>query len=180
MDIYRFTKLIDEYNSSFKEEAEYKKEITDFLKENEVMIGRQNQRGHITGSAWIVNHDRKKVLLVYHKRLDRWLQPGGHMEGEEDILDTAMREAAEETGLTSLRCVDPNIFDIDIHTIPRFKDEKQHIHYDIRFLLEADDEEKVKVSSESKDVRWVELKYIKRYSDSPSITRMAEKIEKRA
>lgn len=179
MDIGTFTKLVDEYTSSFKEEAEYKKEITDFLKGNETMYGRQNPEGHLTGSAWIVNHDRKKVLLVFHKRLGRWLQPGGHMEGEEDILDTAVREAKEETGLTSLRCVNPNIFDIDIHTIPGFEDEKQHLHYDIRFLLEADDEEKVKVSSESKDVRWVDIKAIKKYSTSQSITRMAEKLEKR-
>lgn len=176
MDRDRFIELFKDYNSTYEEEIVYKKRIADFLG-SEAIWGRQNSEGHLTGSAWIVNHDRKKVLLVYHKRLGRWLQPGGHMEGDEDILSTATREAKEETGLTSIKCVSSNIFDIDVHTIPIFRNEKQHIHYDIRFLFEADDMEKIKVSSESRDARWVDIKDIKKYSDSPSITRMAEKLE---
>ncbi len=104
--------------------------------------------GHITGSAWIVSPDRQQTLLIHHRKLDRWLQPGGHADGDPDVAAVALREAQEETGLTSLRLVNPvgathpeqevAIFDVDIHPIPARADVPEHLHYDIRFLLDSE------------------------------------------
>lgn len=137
--------------------------------------------GHITGSAWIVSPDRQQTLLIHHRKLDRWLQPGGHADGDANIVGVALREAQEETGLTSLRLVSANeglppIFDVDIHPIPARGDVPEHLHYDIRFLVEADPNEPFGVSSEIRNIRWFLLKEAKLYAKSESINRMVRKI----
>jgi 8-oxo-dGTP pyrophosphatase MutT (NUDIX family) len=131
--------------------------------------------GHITGSAWIVNSSRTKTLLVLHGKLNRWMQPGGHADGDENILRVALREAEEETGLKNLKAIQ-TIFDIDIHLIPERKDFPAHDHYDIRFLLEADENEKVVVSDESHDVKWILLSELEKYTTERSVLRMKEKL----
>jgi 8-oxo-dGTP pyrophosphatase MutT (NUDIX family) len=131
--------------------------------------------GHFTGSAWITNPDRSKVLLVHHGKLNQWMQPGGHADGEADLHQVAVREAWEETGATPL-VSEPVIFDLDIHTIPARKDFPQHEHYDVRFLLVADDQIPVMVSHESHDVRWVLLTELEAYTQSRSVVRMKEKL----
>src|SRR5437899_1557771 len=94
---------------------------------------RDHLPGHITGSSWIVNEDFTKVLLILHAKLGRWLQPGGHADGDEHVLNVAMREAEEETGLSKLTLLGPGIFDLDVHPIPARKDFAAHDHYDVRF-----------------------------------------------
>jgi 8-oxo-dGTP pyrophosphatase MutT (NUDIX family) len=133
--------------------------------------------GHITGSAWVVSPDRQQVLLIHHRKLDRWLQPGGHADGDADVAAVALREAQEETGLTSVRLVDDGaaIFDVDIHSIPARADVPEHLHYDIRFLLEADPKEAFGFSDEIKNIQWISLRNVESYTDSESITRMAQK-----
>lgn len=136
--------------------------------------------GHITGSAWIVSQDRQQVLLIHHRKLDRWLQPGGHADGDPDVAAVALREAQEETGLSSLRLVkDSNgkvpIFDVDIHTIPARGDVPEHLHYDIRFLVEARAEEAFGFSDEIKNIQWFSADEAISYTDSDSVSRMAVK-----
>jgi 8-oxo-dGTP pyrophosphatase MutT (NUDIX family) len=145
----------------------------------------QDLPGHITGSAWIVERnpispDQQRILLIHHRKLDRWLQPGGHADGNPDVAAVALREAREETGLRSLRFMakqerQPPIFDVDIHAIPVRGHEPQHLHYDIRFLLEADATEPFGFSDEIKNVRWFNRKTIIRCLDSESILRMTRK-----
>ena len=131
--------------------------------------------GHITGSAWIVNTERTHVLLVHHAKLNKWLQPGGHADGDENILNVALREAEEETGLTDFNYKN-SIFDIDIHPIPARKDFPQHLHYDIRLLLETNQLYPPMVSEESHDVRWIALQEVAALSQhNPSILRMIQK-----
>jgi 8-oxo-dGTP pyrophosphatase MutT (NUDIX family) len=131
--------------------------------------------GHVTGSAWIVNPAGDRALLTHHRKLDRWLQLGGHADGDPDILAVALREAREESGLSDVRPLSEAIFDLDVHPIPARGAEPRHLHYDVRFLLEADDAAPLTISHESKDLAWVDLAEIARYSTEASITRMTAK-----
>ncbi len=131
--------------------------------------------GHITGSAWIVDEARQHTVLVHHAKLNIWVQPGGHADGEDDVLAVALREAREETGLTRLSVV-PGFFDIDIHTIPARPEIGQHKHYDIRFLFEADRAEPIVVSAESHDVQWIALQDLDQFSRDTSVLRMRDKL----
>ena len=131
--------------------------------------------GHFTGSAWIVNGDRSKTLLVHHGKLNRWMQPGGHADGESNLFQVALKEAEEETGAVLLHA-DAAIFDIDIHRIPARPDFPEHDHYDIRFLLVADDTRPPRVSHESHDVQWVPLEGLEKWTTERSVLRLKEKL----
>ncbi len=131
--------------------------------------------GHLTGSAWIVSPDRSRVLLTHHLKLDKWLQLGGHADGDGDLLAVAEREAREESGLASVRAVSREIFDVDRHWIPARKSETGHFHYDLRFLFEADPQERLAISSESKDLAWVELARVAALNPEESMARMVRK-----
>ena len=113
--------------------------------------------GHLTGSAWIVSSDRSRTLLTHHHKLDKWLQLGGHADGDGDLLAVALREAREESGLTRLRPASTEIFDCDRHLIPARGSEPEHYHYDLRFMIEADPGEPLVISNESKDLAWIEV-----------------------
>jgi len=131
--------------------------------------------GHFTGSAWVVDSGRRRTLLTHHRKLDKWLQLGGHADGEADLDEVALREAQEESGLTGVKLVTPEIFDLDRHLIPARKDEPAHWHYDVRFLLEADPAEPLVVTSESKDLAWVELVEVARLNPEASMLRMVRR-----
>lgn len=132
--------------------------------------------GHVTGSAWVVDFDRSHVLLHHHGKLDKWLQLGGHADGEPHVLNVALREAQEESGLTSVRPVTDGIFDVDIHRIPARGAEPEHFHYDVRFLLEADRGEPLRITSESKDLQWVPIGRIGELTQEESMLRMVRKM----
>jgi 8-oxo-dGTP pyrophosphatase MutT (NUDIX family) len=134
--------------------------------------------GHLTASAWILGAARSRTLLVHHGKLGRWLQPGGHVDGEADLLASALREAREETGLRSLRAISPEVFDVDRHRIPARGAEPEHWHYDVRFLIEADPAEPLVVSGESRELAWVLLGEVARLNPEESIMRMVRKTTK--
>lgn len=138
-------------------------------------LHRRCRPGHFTASAWIVDPARTRTLLTHHRKLDRWLQLGGHVDGESDLLASALREAQEESGLTQLRAISSEILDLDRHWIPERRDEPAHWHYDVRFLLEADPAEPLVISAESKDLQWVELARLGDYSTEESLHRLARK-----
>lgn len=153
----------------------------DFVRQYPDCFERSQLRGHITGSAWVVSPNRRSTLLIHHRILDRWLQPGGHADGDPDVAAVALREAREETGLTSLRFVGvpgelPPIFDVDVHPIPARGDVPEHLHYDIRFLIEADPNEAFGFSDEIKNIRWLTIETVKSMTKSESISRMVRKI----
>lgn len=135
--------------------------------------------GHLTGSGWIVSPDRARTLLTHHHKLDKWLQLGGHADGDGDLLAVAMREAREESGLTRVRAVSAEIFDVDRHWIPPRKSEPGHYHYDVRFLIEADPAEPLAITSESKDLAWVELTRVAALNPEESMLRMVRKTKTR-
>jgi len=162
------------YQTIFNEEQTFVSSFLHLLKSPDC-FQRTHLPGHLTGSAWILNADSNKVLLVHHAKLNRWMQPGGHADGDENILQVALKEAREETGIVNFR-VNESIFDIDIHTIPARKDIPEHLHYDVRFLVHTDEAEKIIVSEESHDVKWVSFAEIEKFTTEPSILRMKAKI----
>jgi 8-oxo-dGTP pyrophosphatase MutT (NUDIX family) len=112
--------------------------------------------GHLTGSAVVVDAAGRQTLLLHHAKLDRWLQPGGHADGDGNLASVALREATEETGIGGLRVVAPAI-DIDIHSIPERGDEPEHVHLDVRFVVVAPPGAAVDHNHEALAARWVTL-----------------------
>ncbi len=155
-------------------ESEFKKHFLTLLDHPEC-FHRHHLPGHITASAWILDSSKKYVLLTHHAKLNRWLQPGGHADGDENVSAVALREAEEETGLTNLIIVS-TIFDIDIHEIPSRDDMPAHDHYDIRFIISADMTEPLSQNHESNELRWVKLSEVNVLTNgNVSIARMVEK-----
>jgi 8-oxo-dGTP pyrophosphatase MutT (NUDIX family) len=146
-----------------------------FLDEAERPFEREQRDGHFTGSAWLVNADGEKVLLTHHRKLNRWLQLGGHADGDSDLAAVALREAEEESGLNGLS-VDRDIFDVDRHWIPERKQEPGHWHYDVRYVVRAGANEAFVVSDESLELAWVPIRSLAEEVDTDeSLRRMAMK-----
>lgn len=146
-----------------------------FVEAEEDCLQRSCVPGHLTGSAWIVDATRTRTLLTHHHKLDKWLQLGGHADGDPDLAAVAMREAQEESGLTRLRFAMPEVFDVDRHWIPARKTDPGHYHYDLRFMIEADPTEPLVISNESKDLAWVEIARVTALNPEESMARMVRK-----
>ena len=131
-------------------------------------------RGHITGSAWVVNLAGTHALLTHHRKLQMWLQLGGHSDGNPDTRAVALREAREESGLP-VRLVSEDLFDVDIHAIPARKSDPEHYHFDIRFVMQVVGSEDFVVSSESMDLAWVPLQTLTDYTEESTMLRMRDK-----
>ena len=169
---------ISDYRTEYPEELRFKKEFLELLEHPRAFF-RDHLPGHITGSAWIVDRSRQYALLTHHAKLSRWLQPGGHADGHEDVLAVSQREAYEETGLISLQPLATTIFDLDIHPIPEKPDFPAHLHYDIRFVFEANMDEAFTISGESHDLAWVANEELEaKTAGNISILRMAEKAKR--
>lgn len=165
-------KLLHRHQPFDEDESTMLEQIIHFVRNHPDCFERHLSIGHVTGSAWIVSPDHRQVVLLHHAKLDRWFQPGGHADGDPDLLGVALREAEEETGLQNLKVVSPSIFDVDVHTIPARASEPEHLHYDIRFLLEAPTDQPFVQTEESKEVRWVNVAEIEKLTTEKSIIRM--------
>ncbi len=135
---------------------------------------RERLQGHFTASAWLVSADGQRLLLTHHRKLQRWLQLGGHADGDHDLAAVALREAEEESGLAGLRLQDGVIFDLDRHWIPERHDVPGHWHYDVRYVVLAGSDERFVVSEESLQLEWRPVTAI---ADAPddSLRRMAQR-----
>jgi 8-oxo-dGTP pyrophosphatase MutT (NUDIX family) len=128
--------------------------------------------GHVTGSGFIVDAAARRVLLHHHRRLDAWLQMGGHDEGESDPRATALREGAEESGLTDLVLLSPEILDVDVHSIPAGKGEPPHLHHDVRYALATRAPDSIRRDdAESLDLRWFSFEEAAAAMGDPDATR---------
>lgn len=163
MDRYTLIRMLEEYLPTWPEEIQSKDCIISFLQSHEDCFERSLQIGHITASAWLLSKDSTKALLMHHTRLDKWLQLGGHCDGNPDVLSVAIREAQEESGMNAIAPLSTSIFDIDVHLIPAALHEKEHYHYDIGFLLQVMSDEQPVGNNESKDLRW----FGKNYNELP-------------
>ncbi|MEA1882645.1 MAG: NUDIX hydrolase [Candidatus Marinimicrobia bacterium] len=147
-----------------------------FLNDHTGCFDRHNWFGHFTGSAWIVDQPREWVLMTHHRQLDMWLQLGGHSDGCSNLLEVARTEAIEESGFSQFKVLSEEIFDLDIHQIPAHNSDPPHLHFDVRFILEAQHgKEEIIVSDESQDVAWVHVQKIQNKNSEKSIARMLNK-----
>lgn len=163
------------YRDQWHREADVVLHFENFLHTHANAFERGNRVGHFTGSAWLVSADGARVLLMHHRKLDRWLQPGGHADGDADLARVALREATEETGLTDLR-IEGDVFDLDRHRIPERAHEPAHWHYDVRHVVRAGTNESYVVNAESHALAWRPVSEVaKDESLDLSLRRMARK-----
>ena len=167
--------LLDRYLLRYPAEGDTTLRFRDFVVQNPQCFERSLKEGHVTGSAWILDSTGEKTLLTHHRKLNLWLQPGGHADGNSDVLAVAMQECREETGLSSFTAISTEIFDLDIHGIPARKEDPAHYHYDVRFLIRDESGEAFVVSEESHDLAWVPLERLEDYTTEWSMRRMRDK-----
>ena len=154
-------KQIQDFNPFNEQEERDKEYCLKFLETFDDVLTRDNLLGHFSASAFVVNKDRTKTLVVYHIINDGWIFPGGHADGESDLLSVALREVEEETGLKA-KVLDENIFAIQAAPVKGHvkhgKYVPAHIHYDVLYLVEADDTQELSFrEDESKGVKWIDL-----------------------
>ena len=167
--------LLREYAARWPAEAATVARFVALLDDAQDPFRRERLAGHFTASAWLVDRRGTRVLLTHHRKLDRWLQLGGHADGERDFARVALTEAEEESGLRGLG-VEPAIFDLDAHEIPEHKGVPAHVHYDVRFVVHARGDEAFVVSDESHALAWREIASLVDDLDAdPSLRRMASK-----
>ena len=172
------TELTNYQPANELEQKHYQK-VIDFLKTNQNQFRRENLAGHIVGGAFLLSPDFKKVLFTHHEEYNRWLQLGGHADGEENILNVALREAEEESGISGIKPFNENIFDVDAHFIPKNerKNEPEHYHYEIRYVLVAPTTD-YSISNESNALKWFSVEEMEEYQWGDSISRMVKKWKK--
>lgn len=167
---------LDEYARRWPQEAAELAAFRLLLADPQDPFVRERLEGHFTGSAWVVSADGTRTLLTHHRKLDRWLQPGGHADGDCDLAQVALKEAEEETGLRGLCLESEAIFDVDRHWIPERKDVPGHWHLDVRYVVRAGSDETYAVSEESHDLAWRRIDALAAAADGDeSLRRMAGK-----
>jgi 8-oxo-dGTP pyrophosphatase MutT (NUDIX family) len=156
-------------------EAESLARMIRFVETHPDCFERSLSIGHMTAAAWLLEPTGKRVLLTHHKKLDRWLQLGGHADGCCDLRDVAIREAREESGIRDIEFVSTAIFDVDVHRIPARGVEPEHDHYDVRFLLRVTGDTMFRVSDESHALAWFTPDELAGLATDDSVQRMCMK-----
>ena len=159
MEIYEQIKAYRPWNEQERQDQVL---ILDFLRKNPDAFYRTNLLAHMTASAWVVNPQRSKVLMVYHRLYDSWSWAGGHADGEEDLLAVALREVREETGVQRLRPVTEEIYSLEVLTVDGHEKHGQyvpsHLHLNVTYLLEAEEDQPLRVcEAENSGVAWFSL-----------------------
>ena len=169
--------LLNRHETRFMEEAGFVARARAFVEANTDVFNREHLPLHVTGSAWVVSPDFTQALILHHVKQDQWFQPGGHADGDNDVLRVALRETSEETGLDpdQIQLLSDEVFDVDIHTIPASQHDTWHEHIDLRFLVQIDNRLPVPGSDESHEVLWVDLRHVSAYNNNRSSWRMVEK-----
>ncbi|MEW6279752.1 MAG: NUDIX hydrolase [Candidatus Eremiobacterota bacterium] len=158
-----------------------------FLHSSPDCFERSHPPGHFTGSALVFCPSTGRLLLTLHRKLERWLQLGGHADGCPRLDQVALTEAREESGLELLRFFPyeeslgqpgPLPFDLDVHRIPARPGEPEHLHYDVRFLVQADSRQTLRPTDESRDLRWFTPDEARRITRESSMHRQFDKLER--
>lgn len=166
--------MLKKYKPFYGEEAVYQQKMLELLSTCDDCFLRTCRVGHFTASALLLNKDMTKVCLMHHRKLDKWMQLGGHCDGDPAVLTVAIKEAQEESGIINIKPVKEDIFDLDIHLIPANAKDEVHYHFDIRFLLHAYDNDTLVKNHEAKALKWV----AKTTPNLPkSVSRMVEKLK---
>lgn len=170
---------IDTYANRHADEQETVALFREFMRDHADAAQRELAIGHLTGAAWLVSADGTRVLLTHHRKLQRWLQLGGHADGDADLVAVALREAEEESGLSDL-AIQREIFDLDRHWIPDHGSVPGHWHYDLRYVVRCCGDEQFAVSEESLALAWCDIDAMIGSPDyDESLQRMARKWRER-
>jgi 8-oxo-dGTP pyrophosphatase MutT (NUDIX family) len=162
------------YRQRFPQESATVDQFLALLDEAGNPFARQQLHAHFTAGCWLVSADGERILMTHHRKLQRWLQLGGHADGDTDMAQVALMEAQEESGLSGLQLEGQAIFDLDRHWIPESGDVPGHWHYDVRYVIRAGASEDVVVSEESLDLAWRPIAAMVADPDQ-SMARMARK-----
>jgi len=176
--------LLERHLAQRPEDGEVVARVSAFVRAHPDCFLRSCLEGHITGSAWILSADHRQALLTHHRKLGRWLQLGGHSDGDSDPRQVALREAREESGLARFRFLpatdDPLPLDLDVHPIPAHGGDPAHLHLDVRFLLVAEAGQPLRASAESKELRWFERERLADQVDEESLLRLERRARQMA
>ncbi|WP_237387851.1 NUDIX hydrolase [Xenorhabdus sp. Sc-CR9] len=168
-------KLLANYSTEYLIELLYINEMMALLEVSQPFDSK-NVAGHFTASAWILSHDKSKVLLTKHAKLGKWFQLGGHIEPtDRTFLDACVREATEESGIVGLSKADAFIIDVDMHPIPENYLMPEHPHYDISMCFVAPKDAEIVCSPESLQLSWVPVSEVGGITDDAAILRMVSK-----
>ena len=173
---------IKQFNPTNEQEICDKKIILDFISGYpDTILTRQSEAAHMTASSMIFNSSRDKVLMIYHNIYNSWSWTGGHADGETDLLQVAMREAQEETGIKTIRPLTGELFSMDILPVwrhyKRGKYVNTHLHLNLTYLLEADESEALRVKEdENSGVRWIPVSQLAEYVSEPDMMPIYEKL----
>lgn len=153
---------VSDYVPYNEQEVSDKEYILRFMDTFDDVLTRENIFGHFCSSALVVNGDRTKVLMIYHNIYDSWAWPGGHADGENDLLNVAIREVMEETGIKNIKPVSNNFFALDVlpvkNHVKRGKFVSSHVHLNVTYLLEANDNDKLLIKEdENSGVKWIPI-----------------------
>jgi len=152
--------MLERYAPHDQREAEFRGRMLALLASGGEILSRHHfVPGHFTASAFVLSPDRTSLVLVFHRRFRRWLQPGGHFDPpDRDTFAAARREVAEETGVSEVDFPEgmPSLFDLDVHPIPPREGEPAHEHFDLRILLRARTLD-LRPASDAGDARWVKI-----------------------
>lgn len=170
--------LLHSYHTNNEDEILYKNKMLELLQSHPNCFERSCLHAHFTASAWVINQNKTHCVLLHHKKLNNWFQPGGHADGHINLWEVACKEMAEETGITQILNENKIIFDIDIHTIPTHKGVQAHEHYDVRFLFIVPNETTLLQNEESNKLCWVPMADIENYTSEKSILRMVKKCKR--
>ena len=150
------TATVGAFDPRDRVQAVHRRRLLDFAARHRDALHRSCLAGHLTASAWVVNHDATKGLVLLHRKIGRWLQPGGHADGQGALAGVALREATEETGIDGLEVWTEPV-DVDVHLfVNRNRTEPDHLHFDVRFLIRAPQGAAASRNHESEALRWIE------------------------
>ena len=147
----------------YNEQEEVEKRIMlNYIKDFDDVLTRQNEYGHFTSSAFVLNKERTKILMIYHKIYNSWAWVGGHSDGDSDLLYVAMKEAKEETGIKNVEPISKDIYSLEIINVngheKRGKYVGSHVHLNVTYLLEANENEEIHIKEdENSGVKWVPI-----------------------
>lgn len=161
---------IENYKPYNEQEEKDKETMLKYINTFNDVLTRNNEFGHFTASAWAVNKERTKILMIYHNIYKSWAWTGGHADGEEDLLSVAIRELKEETGVKNVKVVNNDIFSLEIICvdghIKRGKYVSSHIHLNVTYLLEVDEQETLKIKEdENSGVKWVNIEDVEKVTN---------------
>lgn len=180
---------IEKYVPYNEQEEKDKNTILKYMDTFEDTLTRNNEFGHFTASAWVVNKERTKVLMIYHNIYKSWAWTGGHADGESDLLSVAVREVKEETGVENVKVLDDDIFSLEIVCVnghvKRGKYVSSHVHLNVTYLLEVDENETLRIKEdENSGVKWVPIDEVEvtsneRWVKEKVYRKLNEKLRKR-